>query len=58
MGHLRVSAECRLDLANFLILNLGWFLRDFAGIFVFSISSVLIGFTNLEVVLNEDILCI
>ena len=57
-GHLRASAECRLDLANFLISGLGWFLQRLCGYLckVFPASSVLIGFTNLEVALNEDIL--
>lgn len=58
-GHLRASAECRLDLANFLISDLGWLLQRLCRYLCkgFPTSSVLIGFTNLEVTLNKGILC-
>lgn len=58
-GHLRASAERRLDLADFLVSDLGWLLqRLFRHLCkVFPTSTVPIGFANLEAALNEDVLC-
>lgn len=58
-GHLRASAEWGLDLANFLISDLGWQLRRLCRYLcrAFPTYAVPIGFTNLEVGLSEDVLC-
>lgn len=50
----RGSAECRLDLVNLLMADLGWLLQTRYLCKVFPTSSISVGFSNLE---NEDILC-